>query len=91
MEADVEGLIGAARRERSADRLDWRNGYRERTLDTRLSALSLKIPKLHQGTYFPPFLEAQKTTEKPHDLNQITLERLMKPFPVAWGYQLQSF
>jgi transposase-like protein len=91
MEADVEGLIGAARRERSADRLDWRNGYRERTLDTRLSALSLKIPKLRQGTYFPPFLEARKTTEKPHDLNQITLERLMKPFPVAWGYQLQSF
>ena len=64
MEADVEGLIGAARHERSADRLTWRNGYRERTLDTRLGALSLKIPKLRQGTYFPPFLEARKTAEK---------------------------
>ena len=64
MEADVEGLIGAARHERSADRLTWRNGYRERTLDTRLGALSLKIPKLRQGTYFPPFLEARRTAEK---------------------------
>ena len=29
MEADVEGLIGAGRHERSADRLNWRNGYRD--------------------------------------------------------------
>ena len=34
MEADVEGLIGAGRHERSADRLNYRNGYRERSLDT---------------------------------------------------------
>lgn len=64
MEADVEGLIGAARHERSAERLTWRNGYRERNLDTRLGSLSLKVPKLRQGTYFPPFLEARRTTEK---------------------------
>ena len=31
MEADVEGLIGAGRHERAADRLNWRNGYRDRT------------------------------------------------------------
>lgn len=64
MEADVEGAIGAGRHERSAERLNWRNGYRERTLDTRLGSLNLKIPKLRQGSYFPPFLEARKTTEK---------------------------
>ena len=32
MEADVEGLIGAGRHERSAERLNYRNGYRERSL-----------------------------------------------------------
>ena len=64
MEADVEGLIGAGRHERSTERLNWRNGYRERALDTRLGSLNLKIPKLRQGSYFPPFLEARKTTEK---------------------------
>jgi putative transposase len=64
MEADVEGVVGAGRHERSADRLNYRNGYRDRTLDTRLGPLSLRIPKLRQGSYFPPFLEPRKTAEK---------------------------
>lgn len=58
MEADVEGLIVAGRHERSADRLNYRNGYRERSLDTRLGSLQLRIPKLRQGSCYPPFLEA---------------------------------
>jgi putative transposase len=64
MEADVEGLIGAGRYERSGERTTWRNGHRERALDTRLGALQLRIPKLRQGSYFPPFLEARKSSEK---------------------------
>ncbi len=64
MEADVEGKIGAARHERSGERITYRNGYRERGLDTRLGELQLRIPKLRQGSYFPPFLEARKTSEK---------------------------
>jgi putative transposase len=64
MEADVEGLIGAGRHERTGDRLNYRNGYRERSLDTRLGSLQLRIPKLRQGSYFPPFLEPRKTAEK---------------------------
>jgi putative transposase len=64
METDVEGLIGAGRHERSGDRTTYRNGYRDRTLDTRLGALQLRIPKLRQGSYFPPFLEPRKTSEK---------------------------
>src|SRR5260221_13652914 len=64
MEADVEGLIGAGRHERTGDRLNYRNGYRDRSLDTRLGPLSLRIPKLRQGSYFPPFLDPRKTAEK---------------------------
>src|SRR3954464_8172520 len=64
METDVEGLIGAGRHERSADRQTYRNGYRDRMLDTRLGSLQLRIPKLRQGSYFPPFLEPRKTSEK---------------------------
>ena len=63
-EADVEGLIGAGRHERSPERLNWRNGYRERALDTRLGTLQLRVPKLRQGSYFPPFLEPRKVSEK---------------------------
>src|SRR6476646_10137400 len=64
MESDVEGLIGAGRYERSAERLNYRNGFRERALDTRLGALQLRVPKLRQGSYFPPFLEPRKVGEK---------------------------
>jgi putative transposase len=39
MESDVEGMIGAGRYERSGERTTWRNGYRDRTLDTRVGAL----------------------------------------------------
>jgi transposase-like protein len=60
----VEGLIGAGRHERTLDRATYRNGYRDRALDTRLGSLQLRIPKLRQGSYFPPFLEPRKTTEK---------------------------
>src|ERR1700761_6716834 len=64
METDVEGMIGAGRHERTVDRTTYRNGYRDRTLDTRLGSLQLRIPKLRQGSYFPPFLEPRKTAEK---------------------------
>ena len=64
MESDVEGLVGAGRHERSTDRLNYRNGYRDRTLDTRLGTLALRVPKLRQGSYFPPFLEPRKMSEK---------------------------
>lgn len=65
MEADVEGLVGAARHERTAERRTYRNGYRERALDTRLGTLQLRVPKLRTGpAYFPPFLEPRKTSEK---------------------------
>ena len=41
METDVEGLIGAGRHERSGERTTYQNGYRHRTLDTRLGSLQL--------------------------------------------------
>ena len=50
------GMIGAGRYECSGERTNWRDGYRDGTLDTRLGPLQLRIPKLRQGSYFPPFL-----------------------------------
>ena len=64
MEADVDGLIGAGRYERSGERATYRNGYRDRSLDTRLGSLQLRVPKLRQGSYFPPFLEPRRTSER---------------------------
>jgi transposase-like protein len=64
MEAEAETLCGAARHERSAERVNRRNGYRERELETRLGTLELRIPKLRTGSYFPSFLEPRKASEQ---------------------------
>ena len=63
MEADVVGLIVAGRYEQSGAQ-HYRNGYRERSLDTRLGSLNLKIPKLRTGSYFLGFLEPRRMVEK---------------------------
>lgn len=43
---EVDGLCGAKAHERSSDRVNWRNDYRERGLNTRLGTVDLKVPKL---------------------------------------------
>src|SRR5271168_4393577 len=64
MELEVEGLTGAAYGEKNLDRLVQRNGYRDRTWETRAGTVDLKIPKLRKGSYFPGFLEPRRTGEK---------------------------
>lgn len=64
MEMDVEALCKAAYGERSEERANSRNGYRDRLLETRAGTVDLKIPKLRSGTYFPDFLEPRRTAEK---------------------------
>jgi transposase-like protein len=64
MDADVQGLVGAAPGERSETRSNWRNGYRDRTWHTRAGTVPLKIPKLRSGSYFPGFLEPRRSSEK---------------------------
>jgi transposase-like protein len=64
MALEVESLTGAAPGERSPDRLNQRNGYRERDWETRAGTVELRIPKLRKGSYFPAFLEPRRMAEK---------------------------
>jgi len=64
MEAEVESLTGASYGERSDERLNSRNGYRDRLYKTRVGDIELRIPKLRQGSYFPSFLEPRRVVEK---------------------------
>jgi putative transposase len=64
MELEVEGLTGAAHGERHPDRLNHRNGYRDRPWETRAGTVELRIPKLRKGSYFPGFLEPRRLAEK---------------------------
>ncbi len=53
MEMDVEGRCAAAFGERSPERANSRNGYRERLWETRAGSVDLKIPKLRRGATSP--------------------------------------
>ena len=64
MELEVEGLTGAAHGESDPNRLNQRNGYRDRVWETRAGTVELRIPKLRKGSYFPGFLEPRRTAEK---------------------------
>ena len=64
MDLDVEGLTGAGHGERSTERLNHRNGYRDRDWETRAGTVELRIPKLRKGSYFPGFLEPRRMAEK---------------------------
>jgi putative transposase len=56
MGADADAVCGAPYGEVSPDRVNRRNGYRERRWDTRVGSIPLGIPKLRQGSYFPAWL-----------------------------------
>jgi len=65
MEIDGEGRCGAGYDQKaSGARLNSRNGYRERTWDTRAGTVELQIPKLRRGSDFLEFLEPRRTAEK---------------------------
>jgi transposase-like protein len=59
MSAEADALCGAGYGERSPERVNSRNGYRERTWDTRTGTIDPAIPKLRSGSYFPDWLLEQ--------------------------------
>lgn len=64
MALDVDQLCGGGTHERSADRVNHRNGYRSRAWETRAGRVDVKIPKLRKGSCFPVFLEPRRVAEK---------------------------
>jgi transposase-like protein len=56
MGAEAEALCGAGYGERSPERVNRRNGYRERDWDTRVGSIELALPRLREGSYFPDWL-----------------------------------
>jgi len=54
--AEADAVCGAAYGSKSPERVNSRNGYRHRDLDTRVGTIDVAIPKLRAGTYFPEWL-----------------------------------
>jgi putative transposase len=64
LSADADSVCGAEYGVASPDRVNSRNGYRHRELDTRAGTIDVAIPKLRQGSYFPEWLlERRKRAE----------------------------
>ncbi len=65
MSADVDSICGASYGSRSPERVNRRNGYRQRDWDTRVGTISLAVPKVREGAYFPEFLlQPRRRAEK---------------------------
>jgi putative transposase len=64
MEMEVEEHVGASRHERSPGRTGQRNGYRERSWETRVGTVELKVPRVRDGGYFPSLLEPRRRAER---------------------------
>lgn len=84
MELEVAGLTGAAYGERNTARLAQRNGYRDRTWETRAGAVELRIPKPRKGSYFSGFLEPRRMAEKNADRPKSRKPTCRASRPVRW-------
>lgn len=85
MELEVEAKTGADHGERNPNgRLTRRNGYRERTFETRLGTVELHIPKLRKGSYFP----SRKSLSEPRALrwrHGFVVRTWGRPSVIGWS------
>ena len=64
LSADADAVCGAEYGQVSPERVNSRNGYRHRELDTRVGTIDVAVPKLRTGSYFPEWLlERRKRAE----------------------------
>jgi putative transposase len=65
MGAEADAVCGAPYGQVSEERVNYRNGYRDRRWDTRAGTIELAIPKLRAGSYFPDWLlERRRRSEQ---------------------------
>lgn len=63
VDAEATSVIGAAPHERTEDRTTHRNGTRPKTVSTTAGDLTVKIPKLRTGSFFPTLLEPRRRVD----------------------------
>ena len=87
MELEAETACGAGHGERSENRTNLRNGYRDRDWHTRVGTVELRIPKLRKGSYFPGFLEPRRMAEKALTavIQEVLRPRHLNPFSGRTG------
>lgn len=64
MELERDEHIGVGSYERGEERRSQRNGYKSRTLYTRVGSLILQVPQTRDGQFYPSILERYQRSEK---------------------------
>ena len=64
LEAEMASFLGAGSYERNGERRGWRNGYKPRTLKTRVGGLELMVPKDRDGEFQTELFERYQRSEK---------------------------
>ena len=63
VDAEATSVVGAAPHERTEDRTTLRNGTRPKTVSTTSGDLTVRIPKLRQGSFLPTLLEPRRRVD----------------------------
>ena len=64
IELDLSNRIGAEPGERALSRTNQRNGHRDKLLSTPAGDITVGIPKLRKGSFFPELLEPRRRIDK---------------------------
>jgi putative transposase len=64
IDVEATGVIGAGRYERNASRVNERNGRRQKVISTATGDLTVGIPKLRRGSFFPSVLEPRRRIDQ---------------------------
>jgi len=77
MSSEVDAVCGAPYRTPSSERINHRNGYRERRWDTRVGTIDIAIPRVRKGSYFPEWL-LQRRRRSERALVQVVTESYIR-------------
>lgn len=64
LESEMTEHLGADRHQRSDDRAGYRNGYRSRTLTTRVGSLTLHVPQTRDGSFSTTLFRRYQRSEQ---------------------------
>src|SRR6056297_3236222 len=97
LDSEADELCGAARYERSPDRVDTRAGHYDRKLDTKAGPVELKMPKLRRQTFETAIIERYRRREISVEeaicqmyLAGVSVRRVEDITEALWGTRVSS-
>jgi transposase-like protein len=97
LEAEADLLCGAARYERTAERVDTRAGHYERKLETKAGPVTLKMPKLRKVTFETAIIDRYRRRESSVEealiemyLAGVSVRRVEDITEALWGTRVSS-